>query len=643
MTRASGLFTLPGDAADIHRSAQAYGDFATSAVTLSTDLKGATAPGWQGDESETFTQKRDALPPLLTQAFTAFSTSATALHTFANALAEGQRQMATLAAEHATAVVQVRAAQAEYMEAAKTAAGDETVQGLARQVEGLQQGVSDVEGRAAKVRATVEEAAAVCAGKIKAVSTAPRPPKSVRCVDERSLPFLLEIAPTPPRPIESMTPAERRRWWLGLTPAQQDALGRQDSQKWGNMEGIPVEDRDRFNRLTKDAQLQAGQRMFEDAGVPVPRTVAEDDALTAEQRLRLAFTDTRRVGPHGNAYTVKTLDPAKRAALEQYRAALALDTALAPEADKSVPTLLVTYEPEKFQGRGRTMVSVGNPETADNLAVMVPGLTSRTSTMPGGIRDAKNLQRVSTVKNRDARTAVIVWQGYDAPQLPLMDGTEKMETLGENTAVASQDKADAGARQLSSDVANLESARGNRGRITVIGHSYGSTTTGLALQRYGLADHVEQVALIGSPGVGGDARSVSDLHLRPEQFFAGSASQDKVTTVFAAHGANPADEGFGGTRFRAEAADRGTTFLDDHTNYYRMMPEQSGSTGGVPVPGHPSESLEALGDITSGRSDQLAADGLHADPRTTRHLENPEDGSDIQFRFDPESARQPHP
>ena len=67
------------------------------------------------------------------------------------------------------------------------------------------------------------------------------------------------------------------------------------------------------------------------------------------------------------------------------------------------------------------------------------------------------------------------------------------------------------------------------GKLTVVCHSYGSTTTCLALQREGMT--VDQVALIGSPGVGGEATTVADLHLNRSQVFVGSASRDLVTSI----------------------------------------------------------------------------------------------------------------
>jgi hypothetical protein len=91
----------------------------------------------------------------------------------------------------------------------------------------------------------------------------------------------------------------------------------------------------------------------------------------------------------------------------------------------------------------------------------------------------------------------------------------------------------------------------------------------LALQREHL--DADQVALIGSPGVGGDAKTSAELGLDKSRVFVGSASQDIVTTQADSLGADPTLEGFGEsvTRFRAESPERGvnSTFAD-HSRYY---------------------------------------------------------------------------
>ena len=163
------------------------------------------------------------------------------------------------------------------------------------------------------------------------------------------------------------------------------------------------------------------------------------------------------------------------------------------------------------------------------------------------------------------------------------------------------------------------------GTLTVVGHSYGSTTTGLALQREHL--DVDQGALIGSPGVGGGARTVADLHLDASRVFVGSASKDLITTLPDGLGEDPSEEVFGATRFNAVSVQRGyDRQISDHSRYYDV--------------GSQSESLYSLADIVTGHGGRLGQDGMLAQPR---HIATGGafTGLAPEPMVDPESSRTP--
>ena len=211
----------------------------------------------------------------------------------------------------------------------------------------------------------------------------------------------------------------------------------------------------------------------------------------------------------------------------------------------------------------------------------------------------------------NARTAVIAWQGYDAPEW---------------LTVPFQTKAEAGAQLLTGDVAALRatSVTDSGARLTVVAHSYGSTTAGLALQDKGLAPLVDQVILLGSPGVGGGAVTYADLHLRENQVYVGSASGDLVATEFDTLGTNPAEEGFGGTRFHAEHPDRAWRSADDHSRYYSTDPG--------------AESLGNIATIVVGDGGSLQGSGQVAAPKHVVHLPGLVRGNTLILN-DPETSR----
>ena len=78
-----------------------------------------------------------------------------------------------------------------------------------------------------------------------------------------------------------------------------------------------------------------------------------------------------------------------------------------------------------------------------------------------------------------------------------------------------------------------ESRDGDPAHLTAIGHSYGSTTTGHAAHDHGLP--VDDLVVVGSPGLGGDVDNADDLGVDPDHVWAGVNSRDPVAYL-ADHG-----------------------------------------------------------------------------------------------------------
>ncbi|MDE9364662.1 alpha/beta hydrolase [Luteipulveratus sp. YIM 133132] len=412
---------------------------------------------------------------------------------------------------------------------------------------------------------------------------------------EGVLSLLLADAQSGPRFVAaSADPAAVRDQWLALTPAQRTELITADAHHIGNLAGIPTVDRDRANRIMLQRDRAAGEALFRAHGLTPPTTIAQVDALSTAQLKQLGYLDgpvpLRTPGVGAVPGWSPMVDERTRGIVARYRTALSTAATATPGSD-GTPRLVQTYDSGMYGNEGRVAIAFGNPDLATYVALCVPGLASRGSKMHQVGGDARRLQAEAARGRPPRDVAVIAWQGYDAP---------------DTADVASQRKARAGAQLLTRDVTALRAAHTGPVNLTVVGHSYGSTTVGLALQNAGLADQVDQVALIGSPGVGGTARSVDDLHLRRDRVFVGSASRDQVTTNFQSLGADPAKDSFGATRFKAESVERASDFaapwnMDDHSRYYDSD--------------HHSESLYALADIVSGRKDQLAAHDMLAQPR----------------------------
>jgi len=378
--------------------------------------------------------------------------------------------------------------------------------------------------------------------------------------------------------------------WLLLSQDQRIRLLAGDPGRFGNLNGIPAADRNTANRATLSAQLLLLEKACEEVGIATPNRPEDFDRI-----------------PPDTLSVMETLGFSVRGA----RQALLLDAQL--RRNGKLGAQLLAFEPGAYAGQGRAAIAYGkvDVDSADNVVFCVPGLMSSLDNVNNVASDALNLFGAARAADKGRETVVVAWQGYDAPNW---------------AQVVFQDAAEQGAKLLAADVNAMRTTHGGPiTMLTVVAHSYGSTTTGLALQREHMG--VDQVALIGSPGVGGDAKRVADLHLLPSQVFVGSASTDIVTESPGLLGANPAEAGFGGTRIKAEVVGRGSMVnFGDHSHYFDAILK--------------GESLYTLAEIASGHGDRLAQDGMLAQPRYIRTVPTG-DGSSVQVEIDPEASRTP--
>jgi hypothetical protein len=254
-------------------------------------------------------------------------------------------------------------------------------------------------------------------------------------------------------PKRGTKPADVKKWWDSLTPAQKEALLFTRGAELGALDGIPVEVRDRANRA----------RLAEDKS----RLEQERDRLTAK----------------GNS-----LSEAERGRLDQLNKTLrgvgAIENRLntAPSSAHQ-PAYLMGFDPN---GNGRGIVAIGNPDTAKNVVTYVPGTGSQLSKIGSDLPRADKMVGSATAAGSPS-TAAITWVGYDAPQ----SITEASDEKYAQNARGSLDRFQDGLRATH---------EGPRSHNTVIGHSYGSTTVGHTARDMGL--NADDVISVGSPGVG---------------------------------------------------------------------------------------------------------------------------------------------
>lgn len=408
-------------------------------------------------------------------------------------------------------------------------------------------------------------------------------PRPLDPVDAGGKPEQVQIPPP------NTNPEDVKRWWNSLSQQQRDQLLAQHPPELGNLNGIDTIARDNVNQAVMTDDIARVESVATKNHVPVSQVTEhpEQYGLTPSAITRYNNATKTRDGLNVNGTN--------------------------PDGSKN-PVFLQTYDPEAFDGRGREAIAIGNPDKADNTTVLVPGTGSSVRDGYLSHTDGRNLYNEARRADPGKSDSVLVWMGYHAPDSPFDP------QIGQTTLARD------GGGLLAGDVNALGVTHDSgSSHVTVVGHSYGSTTVADAAAGSGM--HANDVVLVGCPGTD-LAHSAADFHLPGGgHVYVGAASTDPITHlggiqghlpgtgVTIGLGNDPAVEGFGSTRFKAEAP--GLTFpLKDHSSYF--------------TPGN--ESLFSIADIASGHGDALEHDNMTAEHRGTYWLPD---------EFDPESLRPP--
>ncbi|MFZ1160721.1 alpha/beta hydrolase [Mycobacterium sp.] len=187
----------------------------------------------------------------------------------------------------------------------------------------------------------------------------------------------------------------------------------------------------------------------------------------------------------------------------------AIDDALGRAPETYLTQLEIPTDPSQ---KVRAAVAVGNPDTATDISVTVPGLGSSTKdSLPGMVTEASNL-RDTAQKQLDrlgipGSVVTIAWMGYDPPANPINTGGPR-----DFWRTVNDERAQGGAAALAPYLQQLHAGNPNA-HLSLFGHSYGSLTASLALQQLNAQGlhPVNDAVFYGSPGL--ELESPSQLGL----------------------------------------------------------------------------------------------------------------------------------
>ena len=287
------------------------------------------------------------------------------------------------------------------------------------------------------------------------------------------------IKSRPTLPPAGASAQEVASWWSSLSDDDKQWMINQHPDVIGNLEGVDYTSRNQANRIMLP-RLQ--QQAKEELDAYVATLPSHMNGQQLEEFLRLSAR-------------VKALDE--------------IDKTLKQESD-GVPRYLMQLDPSG--PNILAAVSQNNPDDADHIGVIVPGMTTNVADSVLGYDGHATVMRkaAQAAAKPGEKVAMVSFFGYDAPPGIL--------------EASNTDMAQAGAKKLSSFLTGIDAARehgAGDAHITVAAHSYGSTTAGIAATLVG-DGVIDDLVQFGSPGSG--VQDVSELHIPEGHMYVSAAS-----------------------------------------------------------------------------------------------------------------------
>lgn len=296
-----------------------------------------------------------------------------------------------------------------------------------------------------------------------------------------------KLSKTEQERFKNMSPEERADYWSKQSYEQKQYLCDHYPEMVGNADGVEGWARDRANRinlrekrLATEKQIETLKKAIDDPKQAVYVTLNRQKLEKAEEALK--------------SYKVISSSIGNGISLEDYQ-----------HGKTGKPISLLTLQDDGR--RVKAAVAQGDVDNAAHIGTFVPGIgTTVNGSLKDYIRQTENLRQAAADQGNLALkdVATIAWLGYDAP------GEAKLGNLSD---ITSPKLAQAGSDRLAGFLNGLQASRehgAGDAHMTLVGHSYGSTTSGMAATK--VHDGViDDLVLCGSPGMG--TYNASDLHV----------------------------------------------------------------------------------------------------------------------------------
>lgn len=349
-----------------------------------------------------------------------------------------------------------------------------------------------------------------------------------------------KVVGIPDFPQPNWTPSQVAAWWNSLPDDRKQLFMDHRPDEIRHLDGLPAYARDRANKHALDGYLHADGTYragaFEESKEELSAATEEYNKAKKEYLKAASETSTNHI-PADLREKYRKAAERMRVAQEHYDDLAAIrrqtnDT----ERTKSglPPAYLLDFDYDKDRQRTTAIVSSGNPDTATHVSTLVPGIGTNVRGDLGDYMEInERLRKQTAYAGIDPNNvATISYLGYVAPKNEGVD-------LIQATDIRYADRAAPKLARFEEGLRASAEANNHNFLNTLIGHSYGSTTSGKSMTLVAPGT-VDRFIMCGSPGSG--AHSIDAYNIPKKYVYESSIPEGDAVQGLgpdASYGTNP--------------------------------------------------------------------------------------------------------
>ena len=348
-----------------------------------------------------------------------------------------------------------------------------------------------------------------------------------------------KVVGIPDFPQPNWTPSQVAAWWNSLPDDRKQLFMDHRPDEIRHLDGLPAYARDRANRFALDGYfddkgnyhkgaLDTAEQVYNDANAKYQAALNK----STNKELNPALAKNDYIDPEV-AKAKRELDRAKTA-YEDLKVIKSQTDNVSRLTRGQAPAYLLDFNYDEKYQRTTAIVSSGNPDTATHVSTLVPGIGTNVRGDLGYYMEFNDRLRKQTAHAGvdPNNVATISYLGYVAPK-------NDAEHIYQAADIGYADRAAPKLARFEEGLRASAEANNHNFVNTLIGHSYGSTTSGKSMTLVAPGT-VDRFIMCGSPGSGAhsiDAYNVPKEHVYESSIPEGDAVQGLGPD--ASYGRNP--------------------------------------------------------------------------------------------------------